>query len=207
MEYEYILTASGELYHWGIKGMKWGERRYQNKDGTLTAAGKKRYNDARDAIDRKRDAVRREKERRNTGNRAEDTELARKLRKEEADTIKARREHAKLTSSENTVQGEKRLVEETKGLTDKLKNINEKSMRNQPRTRLDLSNMSDKELRDQINRELLERQYNDVFNPPTISRGRQRVNDTLEVAGDVLAVTASALGIALAIIKIKNGGD
>lgn len=32
-----------ELYHWGIKGMKWGVRRYQNKDGTLTPAGKKRY--------------------------------------------------------------------------------------------------------------------------------------------------------------------
>lgn len=31
------------LCHWGIKGMKWGVRRYQNKDGTLTAAGKKHY--------------------------------------------------------------------------------------------------------------------------------------------------------------------
>lgn len=31
-----------ELTHWGIKGMKWGIRRYQNKDGSLTAAGKKR---------------------------------------------------------------------------------------------------------------------------------------------------------------------
>ena len=31
------------LTHWGIKGMKWGVRRYQNKDGSLTAAGKKRY--------------------------------------------------------------------------------------------------------------------------------------------------------------------
>lgn len=31
------------LLHYGIKGMKWGVRRYQNKDGTLTAKGKTRY--------------------------------------------------------------------------------------------------------------------------------------------------------------------
>lgn len=32
-----------ELQHHGVKGMKWGQRRYQNKDGTLTPRGKKRY--------------------------------------------------------------------------------------------------------------------------------------------------------------------
>lgn len=34
-----------ELYHHGVKGMKWGVRRFQKKDGSLTPAGKKRYDD------------------------------------------------------------------------------------------------------------------------------------------------------------------
>ena len=35
--------SNAELYHHGIKGQRWGIRRYQNKDGSLTPYGKKRY--------------------------------------------------------------------------------------------------------------------------------------------------------------------
>lgn len=45
--------STNELYHFGIKGQKWGVRRYQNRDGSYTSAGKKRKrvmsDDAREA--------------------------------------------------------------------------------------------------------------------------------------------------------------
>ena len=34
------------IYHHGIKGQKWGVRRYQEENGTLTSSGRKRYADA-----------------------------------------------------------------------------------------------------------------------------------------------------------------
>lgn len=43
MEYYGVVFKGESLSHHGIKGMRWGVRRYQNPDGSLTEAGKKRY--------------------------------------------------------------------------------------------------------------------------------------------------------------------
>ncbi|MBP5564586.1 MAG: hypothetical protein J6X45_02550 [Lachnospiraceae bacterium] len=56
MEYR-IVTSSSELEHHGILGQKWGIRRYQNPDGTLTDQGRKRLNRDTKQLERKQDRV------------------------------------------------------------------------------------------------------------------------------------------------------
>ena len=56
------IAGDDELYHYGVLGMKWGHRRYQNSNGTLTSEGKKRYRtqlkeDNKKAFENGRDAT------------------------------------------------------------------------------------------------------------------------------------------------------
>lgn len=167
-----------ELYHFGVKGMKWGERRYQNKDGSLTVAGQRRY-DSDVAANAKR---------------KKDKRLPEEGLKDPKRWVREDNERTKG------------LVDATSRLNNDLKNANRESINRAKnnRPKMDLSNMTDKEMRDQINRAILERQYNDTFAPQKVSKGREFVSDALEIAGSTLAITSSALGIALAIKDLKG---
>ena len=162
-----------ELYHWGVKGMKWGVRRYQNKDGSLTDAGQKRY-----------DRDKRENAGKKKGDKVGAADPDRWVR-------------------EDMTRG-RRLADESSGMVNKLKNANDSAIRNQAKKKMDLSSMSDQEMRNQINRALLERQYNDMFAPQKVSKGREYASKVLETTGTVLAIGSSALGIALAIKELRG---
>lgn len=183
---EYVIV-NGQLRHAGVKGMKWGVRRYQNTDGTLTPAGKQRYaRDAREKGYKKQDESGQYYKTVGKKNRREDLEVdANRYVKEDRERTK-------------------RVLDESAGMTNKLKNAIDQSIKNNKVQKMDLSNMTDKEMRDQINRAILERQYNDMFAPRKSTRGREAVARTLEVAGSVLAIGSSALGIALAIKELKG---
>lgn len=168
-----------EIKHSGVKGMKWGVRRYQNKDGSLTPAGKKRYDrDVRENNAKKKD-----------------------------NRINIDGPDPKRWVKEDTSRA-KSVVDSSSGMIRELKNI-ERSTRTAPKKqKMDLSNMTDQQLRDRINRANLEKQYNDLFGQteaPKVSKGRQVASDILETAGTVLAVTGSALTLALAIRDWRNG--
>lgn len=164
------------LQHHGILGMKWGVRRYQNEDGSLTSAGKKRYSADISANHQK-----------TRKNRVDDADLKDPNRWVREDISRS-----------------KAIADSGKQLTRELQSINRALPSRKSSNKMDLSGMTDKELRDKINRELLEKQYNDMFNTQKTSKGREYVTQTLEIAGGVLTVAASSLGIALAIKELKG---
>lgn len=178
---------NNQLYHAGVKGMKWGVRRYQNKDGTLTDAGKKRY--ARDAREKEFDKY--------------DEESGKYYKQSKKNGRTDLTADAKRYAKED-MERTKRLTDASSHMTNELKRINDKSIKDTPKKTMDLSGMSDKELRDQINRAFLEKQYNDMFAPQKTSKGKEYAGKVLETGGSVLAVTSSALGIALAIKELRG---
>lgn len=175
------------IAHHGTKDQKWGIRRYQNQDGSLTEAGKKRYAKMKSDNDLKT--------KKNRIDIPDD---------KDGDNVKAFQKNLPEKWVRDDISSAKDIAETGKSITKDVRNAINEIPSKQPK-RMDLSKMTEKDMRDKINRELVERQYNTLFAEQKSKKGREYLDKTLAVSGSVLGIAASSLAIALSIRKIKNG--
>lgn len=251
------------LAHHGIKGQKWGVRRFQDEDGHLTPAGKKRYSD--DDGDESNTGLVPYKSKTDTDDSSKTTEKAydpdeifdapKKDSESETgnkkkstvylddddfniydDTTKSSKSKTKDTKNGDSASKAPKIDEavlreaidegrekRNKRINENLKNASDISKTagklstdlgnaydsivkvNVPR--MDLNHMSNKEMQDRIQREALERQYDQMFNVDRqrVQAGKDRVVNTLKTVGTIVTVGSVALDLALKIRKARGG--
>lgn len=204
-----------ELYHAGIRGMRWGIRRYQNYDGTLTEEGRRRYNPNYE-------------EHHNTvpirdedGNHYYINDQGdRTLYKTRFDQLT----DAELTDLNRRIQQENRLASESSDAYEYKGPKADQALRDASRMAKDIadaipkgngkvikkdySNLSDQELRNRISRLQLEDSYGKLSGDIMyVKSGSEKAREILQTFGSVLAIAGSAAGLAYTIRKLREGND
>lgn len=165
-----------ELYHHGIKGQKWGMRRWQNEDGTLTDAGRQRYGVKSDKTNVDQTSITTKE-----GKKLYEKDI-RETHESVMDTLDAARTIANETAN---------LAAPKKGS----KIVNKK----------DYSKMSDEELRKKVNRLQMERQYGDLTGDNKyVMTGKEKVRETLQTVGSLISIVGGVVGIVYTVNKLKG---
>jgi hypothetical protein len=162
------------LVHHGIKGQRWGVRRYQNENGTLTSDGKKRYGNPREH-----------------GNSIDNKEGKKIL---ESDYRRADAEASKAV-----LEGTSKSLNSAGDIVDNIGKHKSKAI-----NKADYSKMSDQELRDRINRINMERKYGELTGDTKLVRsGQDWTREILQTTGAIAGIGASIAGTIWTIRKIK----
>ena len=179
---------SNELYHHGIKGQKWGIRRYRNRDGTLTDLGKRHIGGGK-------------KE-----NRVEFDESTGRITDEASSRNATMKINKRVSSDYSSASGignaAANMARTGSNLSNRRSQRRMERERSKAKSEIDTSKMSNQELQQAITRMNLERQYKDL-KTSDLSSGRSAVSDILADGGDIVAIAAGVATIASTIYAMK----
>ena len=168
-----------ELYHHGVKGQRWGVRRYQNKDGSLTSYGKKRYAKELAKLEAEKKRVRQQEQTAKKMKKLDDMRKDIDERKKALKTDDETPEPTKQSKTQSTPQKRK------------------------------LSELSNEEIQAKIDRMNLENKYKelaqaqiDAVSKKEVSKGRKFTEEVLEKAGKNIATQAAAWAIGTGVNKL-----
>lgn len=177
---------SEELKHHGVLGMKWGRRRYQNKDGSLTEAGKKRV-------------AKLDKERRELTGRT--TPFAKKV------TSGEKKSASEMTDSElkkaiERYKNEKNYADAKKAAEDanRDKNATRPKINGKPKK---VKDMTEQELQEHIARMKLEKEYTDGLKDAR-SKGNKFVSNCVEKIGENAIVNIGTQAVNSGLTFVAN---
>ena len=208
---------SNYIKHHGIKGQKWGVRRFQNKDGSLTPKGKKRYSEATwdgplptlgEAAKMKKEDPERyakyQEYRKAQG-------LDKQVKQQNKDTEKMVKNAGKdnKTNKSMNVDSLSKSVNTAKNLYDQYGDTARTMARNQAtkearnKISYDLSQMSDNELKQVVNRLNMEERYTQVMMSRHAENGKSFAEKLIDGAGTALVLGTSALALAEQMKKLK----
>lgn len=167
------------LYHHGIKGQKWGVRRFQNKDGTLTLEGQQ--------------------------HRLVSSTIKKSVQQ---GTGKAKEISSKITTPQGAqsvqqgIKGTNQALQGAKKLSDAINDASKKPQA--PRKRLskdELDKLSNKELQDLVTRISLEQRYSDLT---ANKANRSKVDTGFRCVEALLSLTGGVLTVAVALNQLKG---
>ena len=197
------INQNGDyLVHHGILGQKWGVRRYQNPDGSLTSEGKERYgyktmsdSELRDAVNRKRLENRYKELKTGRG-----TNVSRSI---ESATGKAgqlaKAQYGDKNPKTKTVNAAGNVAKDAGKIVDKATETKIKADRN----KIDTSKLSKEDLQKAINRMELEKEY-EKLSKSEIERGKILTTDALQNIGLVASTAVDVVTLAALLNKVMR---